>query len=296
MADDLTTLLGGPAGIAMTGGAIAGAAALTAGAVRLRRRRTWLPGGHALTAPGDRDPLRTAMRYGFGGATIAVRPGPRDELYVGAGEPTPGRTVRRLVLRPLADLAARRGGRLHPAQRRPFELVLEFTGPERDPATLLRVCEHLDRQLRDHAAVVSRFSRGTVTPNPVTVLIAGTVDARELLAEQSRRYAFADGTLDDIGSADAPAYLVPSLGEPWSRRFGWDGLEPLSAIERHTLHGLVGEAHAEGRTVRLGGLPRPRRIRNAFRGELLAAGVDALADDDLPPLARQLRTLKVNNR
>lgn len=290
MTDGMSVLLSGAVGVAAAGGSAALGVAL------MRRGRCWLPAGHALTAADDRDPLRSALRYGFGGATIVVRPGPRDELFVGPGEPRPGRTVRRLVLRPLAALVAGRGGRLHPRQRRPFELVLEFTGPERNPATLLRAYENLDRQLRDHPAVVSRFSHGAVTPGPVTVLIAGSVDARAVLAGQARRYAFADGTLDDVGSAAAPVHLVPALGEPWSRRFGWDGREPLSAIERHTLHGLVAEAHAEGRTVRIGGLPpRPRRVRSAFLTELHAARVDALVDSDLPPLARHLRTPKVNN-
>src|SRR4051794_19546777 len=209
MTDDMSALLSGAVGVAAAGGVA------VAGAGIVRRRRAWLPGGHALTGGDDRDPLRAAVRYGFGGATIAVRPGPRDELFVGTGEPRPGRTVRRMVLRPLAALVANRGGRLHPRQRRPFELVLEFTGPERDPAVLLRAYLGLERQLRDHAAVFSRVARGRVTPAPVTVLIAGTVDAREVLAGQDLRYAFADGTLDDVGSSAAPASLVPSLGEPW---------------------------------------------------------------------------------
>jgi hypothetical protein len=286
MTDDMSALLSGAVGVAAAGGVA------VAGAGIVRRRRAWLPGGHALTGGDDRDPLRAAVRYGFGGATIAVRPGPRDELFVGTGEPRPGRTVRRMVLRPLAALVANRGGRLHPRQRRPFELVLAFTGPERDPAVLLRAYLGLERQLRDHAAVFSRVARGRVTPAPVTVLIAGTVDAREVLAGQDLRYAFADGTLDDVGSSAAPASLVPSLGEPWSRQFGWDGREPLTAVERHTLHGLVAEAHAEGRTVRIGGVPaRPHRVRSAFLAELRAARVDAVAAADLGPLARHLRSL-----
>ncbi|GAA0814894.1 hypothetical protein [Spirilliplanes yamanashiensis] len=288
MADDMSALLSGAFGVAAAGGAAGLTAALA------RRGRAWRPGAHAL--PGaDPDPLRTALRLGFGGATVPVRPGPRDELFAGAGEPAPGRTVRRLVLQPLAELARRRGGRLHPRQRRPFELVLEFTGPERDAGTLLRAYLDLDRQLRDHPAVFSRCVRGTVSARAVTVLIAGTVDVRGLLAGQDRRYAFADGTLDDVGSAAGPPHLVPALGEPWARRFGWDGTEELSAVERHYLHGLVAEAHAEGRTVRIGGLPRPRRFRAAFLAELGAAGVDAVADADLGPLARHVRPLKVNN-
>lgn len=284
MADSMSTLLSGTVGLA-------GAGLVTgAGTALLRRRRAWLPGGHALGAD-----LRTVLRYGFGGATVAVCPGPRDELFV--GEPEPGRSLRRLVLRPLAELVVARGGRLHRTQDRPFQLVVEFTGPERDAATLLRAYLNLDRQLRDHAAVLTRCLRGRVSPNAITILIAGNVDVRGLLSGESHRYAFADGTLDDVGRYDAPATLVPSLGEPWTRRFGWDGREPLAAVERHLLHGLAAEAHAEGRTVRISGVPhRPRRIRAAFRAALHEAGVDALADTDLVSLARHLRGRPVRPR
>jgi hypothetical protein len=301
MADGISTLLSGAVGLV----GVAGAA--TVGGALLRRRDPWAPGGHALTRPGHPDPLRPVLGFGFGGATVTVRPGPRDELYLGAGEPVPGRTLRRLVLRALAERVTARAGRLHRDQSRPFTLVVEFAG-ERDARTLLRAYLQLDRELRDHAPLLTRFDRGVVVPGAVTALIGG-VDVRALLAGEPRRYAFADGTLDDVGSAAAPASLVPCLGEPWQRRFGWDGREPLTAVERHLLHGLVAEAHAEGRTVRLGGVPaRPRQVRAGFLAELYAAGVDAIVEQDLPALARELRarpdpvtvprqsvTVKVNN-
>jgi hypothetical protein len=282
MADSMSTLLSGAVGLAGSAGAVALSVTV------LRRRDPYLPGGHALTRATHPYPLGPALRYGFGGATVAVRPGPRDELFL--GEPEPGRSLRRLVLRPLVETLAARGGRLHRTQRRPFELVVEFAGPERDADALLRAYLNLDRQLRDHAGMLSRYDRGAVVAGAVTVLIAGNVDARDLLADESHRYAFADGTLDDVGSLAAPPSLVPCLGEAWQRRFGWDGLEPISAVERHLLHGLVAEAHAEGRSVRIGGLPRrPRRVRDTFRDELRAAGVDAFVDAEHAALARYLR-------
>jgi hypothetical protein len=281
MADSMSTLLSAAVGVTGSAGALA------VGLTLLRGRDPYRPAGHALTAGHPGDPLRPVLRYGFGGATVRVRPGPRDELFVGAGEPDPRRSLRRLVLLPLAETVAARGGCLHRRQVRPFELVVEFGGPDRDADALLRAYLDLDRLLRDHAGMLTRYDRGTVTPGAVTVLVAGNVDARALLADEPRRYAFADGTLDDVGNRTAPASLVPCLGELWHRRFGWDGLEPITAVERHLLHGLVAEAHGEGRTVRLGGLPhRPRRIRSAFRAELQAARVDAVMDADPAELTR----------
>jgi hypothetical protein len=122
------------------------------------------------------------------------------------------------------------------------------------------------------------------------VTVSGIVDVRELLAAQPLRYAFADGTFDDLGSHAAPPALVPMVSEPWTRRFGWDGREPISAEERHQLHAMVRAAHDDGRTVRISGLPTgSRRARRAVWTELGAAGVDVIADADLRGLLRHLR-------
>src|SRR4029450_8312921 len=80
------------------------------------------------------------------------------------------------------------------------------------------------------------------------------------------------------------------ITEPWSRRFGWDGREPISAEERHLLHAMVRAAHDDGRTVRLAGLPGvSRSARRAIWTELGAAGVDVIGDSDLRGLSRHLR-------
>ncbi|MGK5679492.1 hypothetical protein [Actinoplanes sp. URMC 104] len=280
-------------GLAIAGG-VAGVAGLagmaTAGVVVLRRPGAYLNSGHAVARPDDLDPLPGVIRRGLGGLTVPVTPGPRGELFLGPGAPQPGRTLRRLVLTPLFARARAGGGRLADEQQVPFRLAVEFTGAVRDAETLLRAYRMLDQQLRDHAGLLSRCEDGEPSPGAVTVSITGIVDVRELLAAQDLRYAFAEGSFDDIGSPAAPPALVPTISEPWSRRFGWDGLEPIPAEERHLLHALVRSAHDDGRTVRICGLPHgPRRARAAIWAELGAAGVDVIADQDQRGLARHLR-------
>ena len=91
-------------------------------------------------------------------------------------------------------------------------------------------------------------------------------------------------------SRSAPPTLVPMVSEQWTRRFGWDGREPIAAEERHQLHALVRAAHDDGRTVRICGLPEgSRRVRSAIWAELGAAGVDVIADADYSGLAKYLR-------
>lgn len=255
-----------------------------------RRPRPYLPAGHALAGVDATDPLPGVLRHGLAGLTVPVRPGPRGELFLGPGTPQPGRTLRRLVLSPLLARARTGSGRLCHDQRVPFRLVIEVGGPSRDAGLLLRAYRTLDQQLCDHAPLLSGCVDGRLKPGAVTVAVTGIVDVRELLAAQNRRYVFADGSFDDIGSPSAPPALVPMLSEPWSRRFGWDGREPISAEERHLLHVLVRLAHQDGRTVRISGLPAGSgRARRAVWAELRAAGVDVIADADYRGLARYLR-------
>ncbi|MFC4067219.1 hypothetical protein [Actinoplanes subglobosus] len=278
----MATIAGGLAGLAGAGGVVSVA--------MIRRTRPFLPAGHALTGPDATDPLPGVLRLGLAGMTARVVPGPHGELFLGPGEPQPGRTLRRLVLAPLFARARAGGGRLWPDQRVPFRLVVEFGGASRDPEALLRAYRMLDRQLQDHAGLLSRWRNGLLTPGAVTVTVTGVIDVRELLAAQPDRYAFADGSFDDLGSRSAPPSLVPMIDESWSRRFGWDGQESITAEERHQLHALVRAAHADGRTVRFSGLPDgSRKARAAVWAELGAAGVDVIADTDLTGLARHLR-------
>jgi hypothetical protein len=252
--------------------------------------RPYLSAAHALVGTDDADPLPDVLRHGFAGLTVPVRPGPHGELFLGPSAPRPGRTLRRLVLSPLFARARTYGGRLCLDQQVPFRLVVEFGGPSRDTAMLLRAYRMLDQQLRDHAPLLSRCADGRLEPGAVTVTVTGIVDVRELLAAQPVRYAFADGSFDDIGSRTAPPALVPMISEPWSRRFGWDGREPISAEERHLLHAVVRSAHDDGRTVRISGLRTgSRAARRAVWAELGAAGVDVIADADQARLAKFLR-------
>ncbi|KHD72813.1 hypothetical protein [Actinoplanes utahensis] len=278
----MATLAGGLAGLAGAGGAVS--------VVMLRRSRPCLAAGHALTGPETADPLPGVLKARLGGLTVRVTPGPHGELYLGPGGPQPGRTLRRLVLTPLFARTRTGAGRVWPDQKAPFRLVVEFAGTNRDPEALLYAYRMLDRQLQDHSGLLSHCRGDELTPGAVTVTVTGAVDVRELLAAQTERYAFADGTFDDLGSRSAPPSLVPMVSESWSRRFGWDGQEPITAEERHQLHALVRAAHDDGRTVRIAGLPEgARRARAAIWSELGAAGVDVIADTDLTGLARHLR-------
>jgi hypothetical protein len=264
-------------------------------AISAARRRPYLPGSLAEYDPRSPDPLRSALRCGLAGVQLPVWPGSNGELYVGRAEPDrpdPAGvdTLRRGVLEPLLRRIAATGGQVYEDREESFDLIIELPGDLTDAGPALRAYDLLDGCLRDHAAILTSWTAENVTPGPVTVTITGRLSARQLLAERHQRHAGADGTLDDLGSTVAPPWLTPLLSEQWSWRFGWDGLGPMPPEERHLLHYLVREAHAEGRRVRFLGLPeRPARARTAFWCELSAAGVDLIGSRRVRALARHLR-------
>jgi hypothetical protein len=277
--------------------AAVGAAAAMLSAVR---RRSYLPGGLAEYEPRAADPLRRALRRGMAGVQIPIWPGADGQLYVGWGEPrradpSGSRTLRRGVLEPLLRRVAATGGQVYAGRDEPFDLLIELPGDEAAPGLALRAYELLDACLRDHATILTRWcTTAGAVPGAVTVTLTGRLSARLLLAERPERLACVDGTLDDLGTRDAPPELAPLLSEHWTWRFGWDGRGPMPPEERHMLHCLVSEAHAEGRRVRFFGLcERPRRVRVALWAELSAAGVDLIGARRLGPLARHLRRLRV---
>lgn len=270
-------------------------AAAGAGLAARVRHRSYLAGGLAEYRPRTVDPLRRVLRRGLAGTVLPVWPGVDGELYVGNCEPqrpdpTSARTLRRGVLEPLLRRVAATGGQVYQDRTEPFDLLIELPGDEAAPGLALRAYTLLDACLRDHAAILTRWSADGVVPGAVTVTITGRLSVRALLMDQDERCACVDGTFEDIGSATAPPELAPLLSEHWSWRFGWDGRGAMPPEERHLLQFLVGQAHQDGRRVRFFGLPeRPARSRAAVWRELSAAGVDLIGARGLRPLARHLR-------
>jgi hypothetical protein len=278
--------------LGLVGLGAAGTAA-AAGAASARRQRPYLPGSHAERAHALRDPLGP-LRLGYASMHVAVRLDEDGRLRLGADDPDPARTLRRLVLAPLLARGPAPG---RPSVREPLCLLVELLG---DPD---RTYTALDAQLRAHAPLLTRYRAGCVTPGPVTVLLTDAAALRRRVAAQDDRYAFLDGTFGDIGAAHGagpgapPRELVPLVSENMAWRFGWDGRGDMPAEERHLLRVLVRAAHADARRVRFFGVPeRPHRVRSAFWRELHAAGVDLIGSSDLTALPRFLREQATGRR
>lgn len=195
----------------------------------------------------------------------------------------PGVTLQKLYLEPLAERAERGRGSIYPAAPgAPFQLLIDIKSD--GPSTYAAI----DRALRDHADVFSRFTPAGVEERAVTAVISGNRPLEQLV-RQPDRYAGYDGRLADLGSGLAPS-VMPLVSDNWTKHFSWTGVGEMPAAERTKLRGIVATAHDAGYRVRFWATPDvPGAARDALWRELVAADVDHLNTDDLHGLELFLR-------
>jgi hypothetical protein len=216
----------------------------------------------------------------------AAAPGPVSAVTEPSASGDVAHAFSRLVLDPLRSRVRVRG-LVHAAQHQPFTVVLEPA----DGVAPARVLDALEGELLDYAEMLTRSVAGTVRHAPVLVALAG---ARASLSPRESRLFFAEGTLADI-ERRVPTSVVPLAGEHVAWRLGWDGRGEMPGEERHMLRALIAAAHAEGKRVRLFGVPEKRRaVRHAFWRELHAAGADLIGARDVGSLRRFLRAQRAH--
>ncbi|MEV5874756.1 phosphatidylinositol-specific phospholipase C/glycerophosphodiester phosphodiesterase family protein [Streptomyces sp. NPDC052101] len=203
-----------------------------------------------------------------------------DQLLVGhdTSELDPTRTLESLYLDPLAALIRANHGSVYRGWRRPLQLLIDIK--TEGSSTYLE----LDRHLRRHPHLFTRYAHGRVHPRPITAVISGDRAARIPMEAQEERLAFYDGRLTDLGST-APASFISLISDNWTQVFTWSGDGAFPDVERQKLHGITAAAHARGQQVRFWATPDAAGpARDALWTELLAAGVDFLNTDDLAGL------------
>lgn len=127
----------------------------------------------------------------------------------------------------------------------------------------------------------------------VDVVITGN-RPRAFMAEQAVRYAAYDGRMADVGPDvkpdDAPEF-VPLVSDNWKNVFGdktvWDGTGEIPPAVREKLRRIVADVHREGKMVRFWNVPKDGPTTWE---PLLDAGVDLINTDDLPGLARFVKS------
>jgi hypothetical protein len=284
MSGSSSSLVDGFTATAVMAGLAAVSVSTAAATTVVRRERSYHPRAHASRFDRCRNPLGRALRYGCAGLSVGVQVGPRGRIQVvDTGEP-----LSRLVLDPL-HARVRAKGRVYGdsarfgARFQPFTVVLESA----DGVAPSHVIDVLDDELAGYTDMLSRCVAGTVQPGPVLVALAAA--PRAILDARHNRLYFGEGTFADVDRRVATS-SVPLVGEHVAWRFGWDGREEMPPEERHVLTTLVRQAHAEGKRVRVFGVPEARRtVRQAFWRELHDAGTDLVGAREVGALRRFLR-------
>jgi len=219
-------------------------------------------------------PLFDALSYGFNSveADIYLVDG---ELLVAHDleDVQPDRTLERLYLAPLRDLAWQNEGQVHSGMR-PLLLLIDIKSD--GEATYAR----LHSLLRKYADIVTIYAGDTTVEGAITVVVSGE-RPRATMLEAPVRFAAFDGRPADLDSGESlSSSFMPLVSESWSRISEWSGEGPAPAELRIELRHLTEVAHAQGRRLRLWGTPE----REAVWSVLREAGVDLINTDELARL------------
>ncbi|MBN8678126.1 MAG: phosphatidylinositol-specific phospholipase C/glycerophosphodiester phosphodiesterase family protein [Chitinophagales bacterium] len=186
------------------------------------------------------------------------------------------RTLQSLYLDPLKWRIEANGGRVFPADTGFFYFMIDI---KTEPDTTYKV---IQKQLMNYAAMISLVRDSLDEPHkPVKVFLSGNRPRLELLLAQTPQHAALDGRMDDLGKAIPPA-LMPVVSAPYKEVLRWNGRGKPDERDLQCLHYLVQDAHAEGKKVRLWGIPDKPRVW-AF---LLSQGVDLINIDKLEEFRR----------
>jgi hypothetical protein len=226
-------------------------------------------------------PLHDALAAGFNSVEADVfRRG--DSLYVAhdSVEIREGRTLERLYLQPLEEIAAGNGGHVLTPEE-PLLLLVDIKSDSCATYALLH------ERLRAHWELVTSYKDDRVDEGAVRVVVSGN-RPRAMMRAQPRRFATYDGRLEDVGAADPLSFLwlISASAED---AFGEREPFVIRPQDAATLARLVDAVHRDGRRIRFWGMPdEPGEARRQVWDALLAAGVDYLNTDDLQGLRRFL--------
>lgn len=151
------------------------------------------------------------------------------------------RTLSRLYLQPLADLARRHGGRVYPGWPE-VTLLVDIKADGR------RVFPVLLAELMKVEEAVGRRS-----PRAFRVVVSGDRPV-DLILRDSEMWMAVDGRPGDLGKGYATRQM-PMISTSWWDTFRWLVPETMPEDKRVLFHQLVRDTHAEGKRIRFWALP-----------------------------------------
>jgi len=224
-------------------------------------------------------PLFDALENGFRSieADVFSR---GDSLYVAHDrmDIRPGRTLRELYLDPLVGYISNGDGTIYDTAS-PLILLVDI----KDNG--LATFKLLDRILNDYREILCSVTPEGYVQRSVMVIVSGNRPI-EYMMNQTRRFAFVGGRLEDL-SGEYPPRGMPLISDRWTKYFSWTGNGEMPEKQRTQLKMYVQQAHEKGQLIRFWATPDVQgKERDAVWTELLEAGVDLVNTDDLAGLQR----------
>jgi hypothetical protein len=206
-------------------------------------------------------------------------------------------TLQDAYLTPLARLVKERNNGGVYADGTPVLLLIDIKTD--GPATYRRLHDVLAEFATAQPGLLTTYTKKAdgggwdVKGGAVGVVVSGN-RPRDLMRDQPTRYAGYDGRKADLGPGakpdDGPAF-VPLVSDNWTVFFrneaAWNGTGDAPPATKAELNRLADAAHAEGKRLRIWGLPKD--APNVW-GALLDAGVDYVNTDNLAGLAAYVRS------
>ncbi|MCB0632197.1 MAG: phosphatidylinositol-specific phospholipase C/glycerophosphodiester phosphodiesterase family protein [Saprospiraceae bacterium] len=219
-------------------------------------------------------PLLDALDHGFTSVEADVY-AIDGELYVYHDRPElpdPARTLRKLYLDPLQQLATKNNGSIYSGKPAGFQLMIDIKNDADAAYELIR------QQLSEYPGLFSRIEHGREIPGPVMVFLSGNRPIRTIL-EADSHIARLDGRPEDIGKG-YPAAKMPVISENYGKVIHWNGEGRMPRKERVKLRTLCKKIHREGKQLRLWAMPATENAWAAY----LKQGIDWINADDLARL------------
>jgi hypothetical protein len=188
----------------------------------------------------------------------------------------PERTLQKLYLDPLRELAEKNHGTIYPNGGRIILLVDVKTEAESTYAALKPV-------LKQYQGMLTHFRAENVETNAVTIILSGNRPRETLLAEKDRLAAY-DGRLGDLEKGLSLSFM-PLVSDNFAERFPSAKTGALSEADRGKFELAIKQAHQEGKAIRFWATKDDPEAWKTLRD----AGADLINTDDLAGLAAFLR-------
>jgi glycerophosphoryl diester phosphodiesterase family protein len=195
-----------------------------------------------------------------------------------------GRSLEKLYLQPLYEMAQENDGYIYANYHHPVILMIDVKSGADE------TYRRLEQLLQKYQSMLTHYEDGKVVEGAVTVVMSGHKPYSKLEGEHDR-LAFIDDDLRRVAKDTASHNIFTMASCKYSRLLSWTGIGPIPPLQRQRLCRAVALAHRMGSKVRLWASPEKKAVWD----ELLSCGVDLINTDKLTTFRDYLTTHSITS-